>query len=60
MKRKDIEKKAKSLNIENYKSYSPSELIKAIQRNEGNFDCFDTGRDECDQLNCCWREDCLK
>lgn len=37
------------------------ELIRAIQRAEGNFDCFGTATAGCcDQADCCWREDCLK
>ncbi|MEW6096059.1 MAG: SAP domain-containing protein [bacterium] len=37
------------------------EIIKQIQRKEGNFDCFRTATSgECDQINCCWRDDCLK
>ena len=36
------------------------ELIKAIQRDEGNFDCFATAYDGiCDQTGCLWREDCF-
>ena len=39
---------------------SKTELIKAIQTDEGNFDCFATAYDgECDQEDCLWREDCL-
>lgn len=35
------------------------ELVRAIQEDEGNIPCFDTGKsDECGQLNCLWREDC--
>lgn len=35
-------------------------LIHAIQRQEGNFDCFASARSgECDQTACLWREDCL-
>lgn len=35
-------------------------LIREIQRTEGNFDCFATpGAADCDQVNCLWREDCL-
>ena len=38
-----------------------TELVKAIQREEGNRDCFATPYvRECNQLNCLWREDCLK
>ncbi|MEW6569857.1 MAG: SAP domain-containing protein [Nitrospirota bacterium] len=36
-------------------------LIRAIQRAEGNSDCFGKAAGgTCDQLNCLWREDCLK
>ena len=36
------------------------ELIRLIQRNEGNFDCFATAYDgACDQQGCVWREDCF-
>ncbi len=37
-----------------------TELIKAIQRAEGNFDCFGTAEEgTCSQGQCAWREDCL-
>ena len=37
------------------------ELIKAIQRAEGNNDCFGTVLTmECGQMSCLWRKDCLK
>ena len=36
-----------------------ADLIHAIQNREGNAPCFQTGRDSCDQFNCCWRGDCL-
>jgi len=36
------------------------DLVRNIQLAEGNFDCFATARcDECDQVNCLWRKDCL-
>ena len=36
------------------------ELIKNIQKVEGNFDCFATAvSGYCDQLDCSWREDCF-
>lgn len=38
-----------------------AEMIKSIQRKEGNFDCFGTSVNGfCDQYNCIWRSDCLK
>jgi hypothetical protein len=37
-----------------------AEIIKTIQRAEGNFDCFGTATDGyCDQQDCMWRTDCL-
>lgn len=36
-------------------------IIRTIQKAEGNFDCF--GRPSsgyCDQMNCLWRDDCLQ
>ncbi len=36
-----------------------AELIRTIQRHEGNFDCFGSAYDYCDQLQCRWRDDCL-
>jgi len=39
---------------------SKAELIKSIQSEEGNFNCFGTASSgECDQANCLWREDCF-
>lgn len=36
-----------------------AELIRTIQRAEGNFDCFDTNSSKtCGQEECLWREDC--
>jgi hypothetical protein len=36
------------------------EIIRAIQRAEGNFDCFGSPSEGvCDQMRCTWREDCL-
>jgi hypothetical protein len=36
------------------------EIIRAIQRAEGNFDCYGTATEEvCDQEGCLWREDCF-
>lgn len=39
---------------------SKADLIRTIQREEGNFPCFGTAVDgSCDQALCAWREDCL-
>jgi len=38
-----------------------AEIIRMIQKSEGNFDCFATPENgNCDQLGCLWRDDCLK
>ena len=38
---------------------SKTELIRSIQRKEGNFDCFgSTPVAVCDQHQCLWRDDC--
>jgi len=58
MKIKEIKKIAKKKGI-NPGKMGKKELIKSIQRAEGNFDCFGTAADYCDQLGCAWREDCL-
>ncbi len=42
------------------KGMDKAELVRAIQRAEGNFDCFGTAmEEECDQEECMWREDCF-
>lgn len=57
---KDLKKIAKEYGID-AKGLSPRELIRSIQRQEENFDCYATATvGECDQLNCRWRGDCLE
>lgn len=59
MKLKNIEAlaKAKGIKIDNMKK---AELIRAIQKAEGNFDCFASATAGfCDQPDCIWRKDCL-
>lgn len=39
---------------------SKGELIRTIQLEEGNFDCYGTATiGECDQGGCSWRADCF-
>ncbi len=56
----DIEKKAKKLGIKDTWKHSKKDLIKQIQRLEGNFQCFGTAMNFCDQMACCWRIDCIR
>lgn len=59
MKLEEVRAIAKSHGI-NPSRFTKAELIKYIQSGEGNFDCFATAYDSvCDQMNCCWREDCF-
>jgi hypothetical protein len=38
-----------------------TELIRAVQRAEGNTGCYAVRQGhECDQINCLWREDCMR
>ena len=60
MRLSEIEKKAKSLGIRDTWRLSKKELIKTIQRKEGNFDCFASARNHCEQTSCSWRTDCIK
>ena len=59
MKLEEIRGIAKSHDIYPGK-LSKIELIKSIQLEEGNFDCYGTASiGECDQSGCSWREDCF-
>jgi hypothetical protein len=60
MKRKEIKAKANKTGIKNTFGLSKAELIRRIQRTEGNFDCFGKAKGYCDQLQCHFRVDCLK
>lgn len=40
---------------------SKVQLVRVIQKTEGNFDCFASASlGECDQSGCTWRNDCFK
>lgn len=58
MKLNDIRKIAKNMGLKAGK-VKKADLIKKIQESEGNFTCFQTAGDFCDQEACCWRSDCL-
>lgn len=53
-----VKEKAKSLGIKSVRKNSV-DLIKDIQKAEGNFPCFKTASGFCDQKGCLWRSDCL-
>ena len=49
--------KAKDLKVKNYAKLSKDQLIWAIQKAEGNTDCYKR-IENCWQMDCCWRSDC--
>lgn len=55
---KELQKMAKAMGIK-ASGLKKADMIKQIQRTEGNFDCFGTADDYCDQMYCLFREDCL-
>jgi len=58
MNMKDIAKIATKLGVKTAKM-KKEQLIRAIQKSEGNNECFATGQSQmCGQMNCLWREDC--
>ncbi len=60
MKLEEVRRMAKLQSISPGK-LSKTELIRAIQKIEGNFDCFATAYDGvCNQAGCSWREDCFE
>ena len=54
-----IQRKAREMGISDTWRLSKTDLVKAIQRKEGYFDCFGSAVDYCDQANCTWKRDCL-
>jgi hypothetical protein len=58
MKMQEVHKLAKQLGIKSF-GKTKAEIIREIQRKEGNFDCYGTAEDYCDQENCAFRSSCL-
>lgn len=55
----EVRIRAKSLGVKTART-KKIEIIRAIQRAEGNFSCFGTSDGYCDQAYCCFRQDCLE
>lgn len=56
---RELQKMARRLGI-NTGGLNKIGLVRAIQRTEGNFACFGTAIESCDQINCRFREDCIE
>lgn len=59
MKMQEVKRKAKTLGINSF-GKTKVELVREIQIKEGNFPCYGTAVDYCDQYQCCFRASCLK
>jgi len=59
MELKELKEKAIKLGIKPKIRMKKKEFIHSIQTAEGNSPCFGTAKDSCDQMDCCWRQDCL-
>ena len=60
MDMKELRKIAKRHGI-NTAKMKKEDVIRAIQRAEGNFDCFGSARSgHCSQDACLWRQDCRR
>jgi len=60
IKMSELRQQAKAMELKIPFKITKAELIQTIQRAEGNFPCFGTASDNCDQTACRWRVDCLK
>ncbi len=58
MKMTEIRGVAKKRNISPGRM-KKQDLIRTIQLEENNHPCFQTAAEFCDQIDCCWRSDCL-
>lgn len=59
MKMTELKQKSKALGVKPNKM-KKVELIHAIQRSEGYIECYGKSNGNCSQVECCFREDCLK
>ncbi len=55
---REIRKRAKAVGV-TLQTENKADLIRAVQAAEKNPQCFHTGRERCDQVACCWLEDCV-
>jgi hypothetical protein len=57
----EIRERAATVGIGSISKLRKAELIREIQRTEGNNPCYGIDwRHSCAEMFCCWRDDCLK
>jgi len=59
MTMKQLKQKARGLSINPGKT-KKADLIRKIQQAEGFQPCFGNSNGQCDQFDCCFRDDCMK
>ncbi len=58
MKMQEIREFAKKRGIKTA-NMKKADVIRAIQRDEGNTDCYESGNaNKCGQAQCLWKDDC--
>ena len=61
MKLQEIREMARTVGLSSVGKKKKVDLVREIQRHEGNYDCFATAQArQCDQMGCLWRGDCFK
>jgi hypothetical protein len=58
MKIGDVRMKAMGRGVES-KKMKKSDLIRAIQKAEGNVSCYGSGNRDCPHTDCCFMDDCM-
>ncbi len=60
MKLEEVRQRAANIGLQGINRIKKADLVRAIQQREGNQSCFGASwREECRELDCCWRDDCL-
>ena len=60
MRMQEIRDKASQIGLQGISKLRKAELVHRIQEQEGNTPCFGADwRQECREMGCCWRSDCL-
>lgn len=59
MRMDEVREKAKKIGLKTSRM-KKDDLIRAIQMAEGNFPCFGSAENYCDQAGCCWQDECLE
>jgi hypothetical protein len=57
----EIRERAATVGVGSVSKLRKADLIREIQRTEGNNPCYGIDwRHSCAEIFCCWRDDCLK